>query len=495
MSSTQTSLAPRWRWAATLAIGSLWTYLALVFLFDESVLGIDVWRRHLALAIPAGFAIVYGLLPLLGRRGWLSAGRVQDLVVGSFAVLIALLGTDLILAVYLNFLDPGHPASPVQRELDPSVWTGERIARRYHPTEKSFVVHKPSVTMTLESAYGDLYYRRLMESPTLVGSVLEPRPIAYRIDAHGFRETTPLEEARVFALGDSYVYGVGITQDRTWVELLQRATGQPIYNLGVSGNSPLQQYDIVEYLLEREPAMAQIRELLWLIFEGNDLEDDYEEVAAPVREQRGSDWLLRGTVLESLVDLPSRIKQNAAIRRLFAGELILSRPGGAAGNGGPSVLDGQLLVHPLYRSDRYGHRLFTDAYIQRAARPQSYVRDHPNRVALHRRFEAMAALSRKHGFRVTVLLAPSAPRLYAPYFEDFPPITDEPYFLNDVAGMAREVGFDVIDLVEELRPWAARGLLYWRDGSHWNERGHQAVSAIAARHLQRARGGATPESP
>ena len=479
LSSTQIPPARGWRWAATLAIGSLWTYLAVVFLLDESVLGIDVRRRYLALAIPAGFAIVYGLLPRLEHRGWVSVGRLQDFAVGGFAVLIALLAADLVLAVYLNSLDRGHPANPVHREMDPSVWIGEGMPRRYHPTEKSFVVHKPSVTMTLESSYGDFYYARLMESPTIVESVLQARPVDYHIDAHGFRETTPLEEARVFALGDSCVYGVGIAQDRTWVELLQRDIGQPTYNLGVSGSSPQQHYEVVEYLLERESAAPEIQELLWLIFEGNDLEEADEQTAEP-EEPRGLAWLLRGTVLESLADLPFRIKYNSAIRRLLERELILARPGAPALGGGPFVVDGQRLVHPLYRSDRHGHRLFLNLYIQRAARSQSYIRNHPNLLTLHQTFEAMAELSREHGFRVTVLLAPSAPRLYASYFEHFPTISDEPHFLDEVAGMAGEVGFEVIDLAEELRPWAARELLYWRDGSHWNERGHQVVSAIVA---------------
>ncbi len=143
---------------------------------------------------------------------------------------------------------------------------------------------------------------------------------------------------------------------------------------------------------------------------------------------------------------------------------------------------------PLYHSARFGYKLFRQAYIDGATMPESYVLNHPNRPHLDKTFDSMKTLSQKHQFDVTVVIVPSAPRLYKDDFEGFPPIAD-PYFIRYVTRLAQETGFDVLDLNDALRPYSSQELLYHRDDTHWNERGHQIVAEILGDDLLRRRKG------
>ncbi len=111
------------------------------------------------------------------------------------------------------------------------------------------------------------------------------------------------------------------------------------------------------------------------------------------------------------------------------------------------------------------------------------VMNHPHRAALEQVFKDMASLGKEYQFDVTVLIAPTDSRLYASHFEDFPPISEEPYFINFVADLSREVGFQTVNLLPLLQPYAEKELLYFRDDDHWNARGNEVVAEILARNL------------
>ena len=95
----------------------------------------------------------------------------------------------------------------------------------------------------------------------------------------------------------------------------------------------------------------------------------------------------------------------------------------------------------------------------------------------------MANLSRTKGFEVTVIIAPTDIRLYYPYFENAPRIPGESQFINYVETLAKGLGVKTINLSRLMRPYAKDELLYWRDDSHWNERGNEIVAEIIAKQL------------
>jgi len=467
-------------WIATLGLGSIASYLGTVLLLDETVLGAVIADWMLLPLLLVLVAAIFIAARVMLRAGRVSRNALYAAGVLGIAVSGSLLAMDVAFTVYLNRGTDTDADQGVRRANDPRLWQGEVLPRLYQPSEWNFFLHKPGVVVEAD-AYGEFYDTKMLASPTLRDRVLELRHVDYRIDEHGFRETTPLADARVFALGDSYVFGFGLAQDRIWTEQLEQLIGRPVYNLGVSATGPGHQQRLLRYLLDTHPDDVVIDRLLWMIFEGNDLENSYEErrAAGPTG---GS--LLRGTVVESLRAVPETLKRESVLHRLVAGQLRSKTAVGASSD--PTLVDGVRIPYPLYDSAVHGPRMFNPDNLERARRPRAYVLDHPNWPRLRESFGAMAELARAHGFAVTVVLAPSAARLYAGQYEGFPAISERPWFLEEVGKLARETGFEVVDLVPALRPYAASEMLYFRDDHHWNARGNRVVAELLAPLVQTA---------
>jgi hypothetical protein len=475
----------KWIRCTTAAVGLLWTYVLLVLFYGDTILGVNVPFRYLAPTIVASFGGLYWLVQRVYWQQLVSETHLKALTVVSITILLSLITVDISYSVYFNAVYPDRDKVLSQKSIDQYIWGGELNPRRYYPTEKAFVIHKPNVT-TESDMYGGFYSRGLRDSPTVANSVLELRHILHVIDEHGFRETTPLEQAHLFALGDSFTFGMGVSQDKTWVKLLEQAIGEPTYNLGVSSQTPQAQLMLLEYLLTTKPAM-EIRHLLWMIFEGNDLEDSRE--VFPVERPRQASFgdLFKGTIVEMLRSIPLTVQNQSVIHRLRTGEIALALPFHRTSWSDPHLVDNIRLVYPLYHSPQYGFCLFEPNHIKRAGQPDSYVLNHPNRRLLDQTFTNMASLSQKYRFEVTVLIAPSAPRLYGPYFEGFPPLAKEPHFINYIEKLSKDLGFDAINLYQLMQPHAREVLLFWRDDSHWNENGHKVVAEVVMKHLKPSR--------
>ena len=322
----------------------------------------------------------------------------------------------------------------------------------------------------------------MLKSPTLVQSVLQHHQVSFVIDKHGFRETTAWDESRIFTLGDSFTFGWGLDQKKSWGEQFELTLKEPVYNLGVHDASPKQEVMLLQHLLQGQEDRPKIHDLLWMIYEGNDLEAGYED-DPPLRYTVRD--LFRDTIVEPLLSFPARIKQQSIYQSVRDGRVRLKTGfrGDAAYD--PYDIDGVRLANPLYHSSRHGYRIFMKRCIELAQKPSSYVRNHPNRSKLDRAFQEMALLGKEHHFRVTVLIMPMAERLYASQFEQFPAISVEPHFIQYVEDLSHQTGFDVVNLYHDLQPYAERELLYFRDDDHLNERGSEIVADILNRHWKK----------
>jgi len=450
-------------------------YLVIVIPFNRLLPVLDRWPVATVLVVGSFIAIV----TLLARLDRQDPGTVLSITLCSATLLICLVGVDVASSAYFNVSERFR--EPVaDRNVDEALWTGELNPRTYHPTDANFYLYKPR-QQRAGFTYGELYYFGLVRHPILRDSVLRSTEVRYSIDKYGFRSTQPPERSRVFTLGDSVCFGSHVTQESLFQAHLARRLGEPVYNMGVSGTSPFQQLLLLEHVLTAHPGSFRPQRILWLLFEGNDLEDDYAPRRIAGQEVGALGRALNGTVVATPFNLPALIREESLLQRLIAGRLMLGRPGAKQQQADPYVLDGERLVDPLYHSARFGYKLFRKDYVTRAAQPESYVLNHPNRPRLDETFRRMQALAAQHHFAVTVVIVPSDARQYGHAFEDLPPISPEPHFINYLKRLSVEAGFPVVDLNQLMAPYAANELLFHRDGTHWDDRGHEVVAEVLSR--------------
>ena len=469
---------------ATLSLGVASAYILTAILFRKTLFGVQIQVPLLIVIVGVTFVGLGVIIRWLVTRRFLTQGRLTNLTLTTLVALFCMLAADNGYTIYLNKTEPNDSNNVDQeyyRQADPQLWGGELFPRVYFPTSQDFKVHKPNVTLKGE-IYGAYYFPPLMQSATLAEHVFQLKRVSMIIDQHGFRETTPLEDARIFALGDSLTFGAFVDQKDSWVERVQRLIGQPLYNLGVNGGTPVRELRLLDFLLRTKGPACKPQHVLWMFFEGNDFEEPYH-TSAPIGKKNIVRRLLGGTMLDLLTKIPYSIKRTSLIRQLVDDRIRLSLPTTSTEQVDPFLIDDLRLPTPLYYSPTHGYRLFAQSFVERAAKSRSYVLDHPNRPFLDQAFEGMAKLANEFHFQVTVLLTPSGARLHAHHFENFPPVSAEPHLLNYVRELADGVGFNTLDLFQLMRPFAKNELLYFPDDSHWNERGNDVVAIQIAKHV------------
>jgi len=462
-----------------LGLAMLWGYLSAAFLFDLTLGGIRIAVMPFAVVFGVGCTLLAALPRTRLTTQMVTRARMFDLGLASIGLTLAFLTADLALAVRDNIsTDRAQRTISEEGRLgDPTIWHGELYPRQYAPTERNFRLYKPNVRVTGDT-FGERYVSSMLKSPTLVDQVLERRHLSYFIGPDGLRELEPLGDSRVFALGDSFAFGFATDEGKTWTDLLGKSLGVPVYNLGVSATGPRSQFELLKYLLETHASSMHPQHLLWMIFEGNDLENSYDEVMRD--DSPGPASPFDGTIMEPLLSAPARIQGTSVLRRLARGRLALSS---RSPRYGLYEIDGQRLPLPLFHSKQFGFRFFVPADVDAATQPLDYVLNHPNRPRLDQTFQEMRTLSLNSHFDVTVIIAPSDARLYGDAFDGFPTLSAKPHFVNYVADLSKHMGFSVVNLLELLRPFAKTELLYYRDDHHWNERGNELVSQLLAQKL------------
>lgn len=466
---------------ATISFGFLCAYILCVGFFDETIAGVKVSVKHLLIADLAVFVFLGMFFIWVRSRSLFASSTIRDASFGALTVVVGLLALDLGYSIFLNSSQP--LSSSVDRYSDPNTWIGELYPDLYFPTEKNFRLHKPGHSVA-GAHYGDMYRPALLASPLLSSSVFSKKQVTISINGEGFRETTKLEGHKVLAIGDSFTFGWGVDQGLTWVKLLERSIGEPIYNMGIHDASPKQEFLLLEDVIGAQKPDLKGGLLLWMIFEGNDLEDSYDDLHPVQRSKPTSGSLFTDTIIETLWGLPSTVRKQSVFGKFKDGRATFSGLGGDHRTNDHNVIDGIASAYPLYVSPRFGAKLFAPHQIVGAQRSEQYVESHRNRRALEKTFERMESLAHGAGFRVVVIIAPSDARLYGAEFDDFPTLSEKSYFNLLVSRLAERHGFEIVNLEESLRPYVTRELLYFRDDDHWNERGHRAVADILSGFLR-----------
>jgi hypothetical protein len=382
---------------STVTISILSFYLGAIFFLRETFLGFEFRLGSLALLTFGSVALATLFCFALYRYATNYVSVAVDVHKSALVTLLLFIALDIGYSEIQNATKLRSNIPGYGRGKDPNYLVGEFYPRLYFPTVRNFALQKPNFTVTA-SSFGDLYWSGMLNSPTLLNSVLELRTVSIEINNFGFREVEPIENARVFALGDSFVFGPAVNADKSWVKTLEHLLSTPIYNLGVCNASPKQELELLKFLLSQGPSI-KINHLLWMIYEGNDLEDSYDENASDESILPESD-----TVFAILKRLPDALKRQSVITKLLNGSREFRYSAKTTDYSSRKTIDGIDIGYPLFQSDKFGYKLFYDVYIGRAQMPRSYVLLHPNWPKLENVFKEMGELARSFGFDVTVIL-------------------------------------------------------------------------------------------
>lgn len=434
------------------------------------------------LSAPAILAIVcltfVASLVVLGKAE--KRGRFAREVIGGLALalpvsLFGLVCFDAAFAMYIERSAP--PPPPDDRDFGGFLAGGEFYPPLYYPTQRNFRLHKPGVSVTFRH-YGDYFATAMLQSKTLRTEVLSLKQVDITIDENGLRENRPFKGARIAALGDSFTFGWAMSAERGWVGQLERRLGERVVNLGAHDSSPKQELELIKYFVDKQGNDLPLKLLVWQIYEGNDLEDSYEDIAPahrPRKWKRGFVPLLDGIF--------ATLKDNMAVEQF---RLHRADFGGAPASRADRhlVVDGVPQEVPSFHSDSLGTSAFLAYHLEQAGRPLSYVMEHENRPRLDDTFAEMARFSRERGFRVIVVLVPTSARLHGHHFDDFPALSEAPHFLDHVSALAAKHGMERVNLLDLFAEKAGTKLLHFRDDDHWNEDGHALAAEVIARHIR-----------
>lgn len=464
-------------------------YLASVLLLGRTPFGIPLPGGAIVMLAIGAAWIAADVGASRARRAVDPATRMRELIALPLVTVATLLALDGLHASYRNRLVTGGDAE-LARFNDAVPWIGEVYPPLYWDAATGVRRAKPGYRFRA-AHYGDAYTPAQMTSDTLRREVFSLKHVGMTIDRHGFRNAVAPDDARVFALGDSFTFGWGVPDGHAWPARLGRTLGTPVYNLGVHDSSPVEEVARLRLLLDDPSARFRPEQVVWLLFEGNDLEDSRPLVSATAHAAAQSTDLLAGTLLGHLLQIPWVLKQQSVIDMGMRGALRLVQP---ATTHDPWTIDGQRLPNPVFHSATHGHMIWLGDQLARARAPQRYVTSHPNHARMLGALQEMAALAARHGFTVTLAVAPTAARVYAAGVDDLDAPLAPPFLIDELHDAGRDLGFTVVDLLAELQPLAATELLYFRDDDHWNDRGHAVVAERMARALRRARPGRSGQS-
>ena len=93
----------------------------------------------------------------------------------------------------------------------------------------------------------------------------------YLSDRYGFNNPDnewDSEEIEYLLVGDSFTHGACVNRPDDIASVLRLLSNKSVLNLGYSGNGPL-----IEYATLKEYLIPKVKNILWIYYEGNDLED------------------------------------------------------------------------------------------------------------------------------------------------------------------------------------------------------------------------------
>jgi len=314
----------------------------------------------------------------------------------------------------------------------------------------------------------------------------EKRQFDFETDAFGFRNYRSQVDAKqakgydLILLGDSVGAGADTTQEKTWGTLFDRKYGLRTYNLSIPGSSPWHELMNLKIACQRLHCGPQTT-VLWAIFAGNDLDDDYGDELDPV---------LVDSRLQRLRTAAKTYRDMSPIRNLVLRiRLPIHDP-----------MAPQVIVRDLPGGRKM---LFRRVYINATQRTYEQVRQHPHYARLVAVLDEMKRYADSEQFKVDVVFVPAKEEVYRWILDgSAAPVdnTGQSGFARAVEERCQVEGLPFLDLTplfvaQADKEFTQSGrLLWWADDTHWNENGNEFAASVAYRFLSAPAKNPSPQS-
>ena len=319
-------------------------------------------------------------------------------------------------------------------------WDRLPLVERFFPNQH--VIHKE---------YGDL--AAISGDP----EDREYRMIEFITDKYGFRnKKSDPANVDLLVVGDSFAGGMGTTQNKTFTMNLEDRYKLTAVNMALPAN-PWEEY-VNTALMLPQMDLSDKAAIIWMLFPANDMGGYYSDTW-------NIDELPWKSGLDAFLVRYETFRYRSPIRILLY-RISLAQPGTFIRK---TLPDGK----PV---------LFYGSYVDEVVKD---ITVHRNYGAFVETIKQMARLADKHDVSLVIVVAPSKEEVY-----DWLVRNKEPWITNtqpssmsaELTKLSEQENYCFIDLKPALTRHARQAyetdgsLLWWRDDTHWNERGHRLVA-------------------
>jgi lysophospholipase L1-like esterase len=385
----------------------------------------------------------------------ISAGLVVAFLIGY--VLLRNPSTRANLSIFFTSLFFGLVMFDLLLRIFPPGMLYYRVHERYTHTYPRFPLvsrYYPNVTYK-ESEYGDLVAMGGNQAAK------ETREVTFRTDSLGFRNYSSSGPYDFILMGDSFGVGLGVDQEKTTAALLQKKLKKNAYNVSMPG-SPWQEYANF-YLLQDSISVKRDGTVLWFLFSGNDLDDVYAStnIESLKLGSRFSPYLIefktwqRRSIIRQFLSRFTNKTANPVIEKEYRGQTIL----------------------------------FYENYLNRSKKTLEELKANPNTPLLIEAMRAMKTLTEQKQLHLVIVAIPSKEEIYSEILgQQSNRDRFQTAFASLIQKLAEENGIQYLNsgpylLVEAAKMLTDGKFLWWRDDTHLNEAGHQALSDFLASRL------------
>lgn len=322
--------------------------------------------------------------------------------------------------------------------------------------------YRPNQKVRMDVPHGDL----LATDPMLPMSLAQPREEVFITDSLGYRNNEDYKGQRLLFVGDSYVVGIGNTQDDTLTSQLHRHFGVYAYNVGFP-SGPLGYAEKVKWARTYLPPDSCV---VVVFFEGNDFKMVNQAELA-------SRTIVPKSLQQTIKVYVNMVRGHSEFAKAFYG--LTTRAW-------EILHKWSIKSASADREQNFSENITFVKTIR--GMPMAFLRGYAE-VVLRPAFDDYGFIKDQLSGAIPDLLVfvPDKYRVYSQFFDDGPIESLPNAQWNYLLSVSSALGIPAINLTDPMQE-RARELLsqgqtvYWRDDTHWNREG----IAVGAKYLVRA---------